>query len=87
MQAAARSDCGVFWDWLTSNDAEFIASYRWMVEKELGVPDSVRQKDPHLYAVLEPSREENVLRIVYSVRSLEPQQFVAWCAKLREVLE
>ena len=57
------------------------------MERELGVPEKARRDDPHTYAVLEPDRDENLLRIMYSLLNMDARLRNEWFRGVRRVLE
>lgn len=61
----------VFKGWLLSNDDYFIERFRVRFEaNHASLMAEGRRRDPHLYAVLEPTRSENVVRICGIFRAL-----------------
>jgi hypothetical protein len=63
--------CRAFLAWLPSNNDYFIDRLRVHFEaKYVNLVTESRQRDPHLYAVLKPTRTENVMRISNIFRAL-----------------
>lgn len=85
-QADARSDLDLHWEWLEGQDASFVAGRREKIEAFCGVPVSAQRNDPHLYAVAEPTKQENLLRIAYVLRSLPPWRLRKWVAEMADAL-
>jgi len=82
-----RSNVSVFRDWLKSQDDSHIEAYRLYVENEFGVPADCRLKDPHLYAVRRPKRQENIKRIAYSLSSMNTIKLQHWFSEMRNILQ
>ncbi|MCK4293509.1 MAG: hypothetical protein KAY65_09960 [Planctomycetes bacterium] len=61
------SDYTVVWAYLERCGDNVLAAFRRHVETEWGVPEWAQKDNPHLYAVLLPSREENLQRISYAL--------------------
>jgi len=63
-KAAKQDHYGAFKGWLILNDDYFIDRLRvHLEERYTNLMAEDRRRDPHLYAVLKPTRSENVTRI------------------------
>ena len=82
-----RSNVSVFRDWLNSQDDNHIEAYRLYIENEFGVTVLARKKDPHLYAVRRPSREENIRRIANSLCTMNGIKLQCWFSEMRGLLQ
>jgi len=81
-----RSNVSVFRDWLKSQDDEYVEAYRLYIENEFGIPIRCKDKDPHLYAIRRPNREENIKRIANSLCTMNTIELQHWFSEIRELL-
>jgi len=72
--------------WLEGRDDEAVDFYRRAWEREHGVSDEGRRHDPHLYAVLYPTKAENLTRIGWAMLRVEPGELWVWLDKVVPVL-
>ncbi len=69
--AAARppGECEL-WRWLEACSSTGVRAIREAVEKFGGIPQAARRENPHLYAVTQPTRAENMERIKRALDAL-----------------
>ncbi len=81
-----KPDVGEYMDWLAGMDDRELNSTRRYWEIEYGVFREDQARDPHLYAVYEPTKSENLQRIQNILDRLDPAFLNNWLAHIMPVL-
>jgi len=73
--------------WLSGMDDAKLDRYRWHWESEFGVSIKDKEQNPHLYAVLIPTKRENLLRVVNCMGQMDPAYLVEWLTDIMPLLK
>jgi len=81
-----RSDFETVWTYLDRSGDNFLVAFRQDVESMWGIPDWASKDNPRLYAVLVPTRDENLQRISYALCNVPSDHLARWFGEVAAVL-